>query len=57
MGAGLAFLDYDNDSRPDVYFVNGSRLKGGARNPSIHGVLYRNLGNLKFEDVTAASRR
>ena len=54
MGAGVAFFDYDNDGKPDIYFVNGARLKG-ARNPAIHGALYHNLGNLKFEDVTVAA--
>jgi enediyne biosynthesis protein E4 len=51
MGAGVAFFDYDNDSLPDLYLVNGTRLKG-PRNASTSGALYRNLGNLKFEDVT-----
>jgi hypothetical protein len=51
MGSGVAVFDYDNDGRPDIYLVNSARLKG-ARNPAVHGALYRNLGNLKFEDVT-----
>ena len=27
-GSGVAFLDYDNDGRLDVFLVNGSRLEG-----------------------------
>src|SRR5207247_1469001 len=27
-GAGVAFLDYDNDGWPDIFLVNGSRLEG-----------------------------
>ena len=26
-GAGVAFLDYDNDGRQDIFVVNGSRLE------------------------------
>src|SRR6516165_7888564 len=45
LGGGVALLDYAGDG----YF-------GGTRNEDIHGYpcrLYRNLGNWKFEDVTA----
>jgi len=27
-GTGVAFLDYDNDGRQDIFLVNGSRLEG-----------------------------
>jgi hypothetical protein len=27
-GSGVAFLDYDNDGRQDIFLVNGSRLEG-----------------------------
>ena len=26
-GTGVAVIDYDNDGRPDLFFVNGSRLE------------------------------
>ncbi len=42
-GAGLAVGDYDNDGRPDIFFCG---LDSANR-------LYRNLGNWKFQDVTA----
>ncbi|HEY3131557.1 MAG TPA: CRTAC1 family protein [Acidobacteriota bacterium] len=55
MGSGAAFFDYDGDGRPDLYLVNGAPLVGDRRHgPS--GVLYRNLGNGKFQDVTKAAR-
>src|SRR5262249_46840417 len=37
-----AFADYDNDGRPDLYVTS---TRGG-------NVLFHNLGNGKFEDVT-----
>jgi hypothetical protein len=47
---GVALLDYDNDGWTDIFVVVGSKLK----NPPADAVsrLYRNLGGLKFEDVT-----
>lgn len=44
-GSGVALGDVDGDGWCDIYFC---RL-GGAN------VLYRNLGNWKFEDITAAA--
>ena len=49
-GTGVAILDYDNDGLMDLFFVNGDRL-GDKAGKSRH-YLYRNLGDLKFEDVT-----
>ena len=51
-GSGVAFIDYNNDGREDVFLVNGSRLEGFAQSstPTIH--LYRNDGGGKFTDVT-----
>ena len=44
-GSGVALGDYDNDGRCDIYLC---RLDGS-------NVMYRNLGNWKFEDTTAAT--
>lgn len=45
MGTGLAIADYDNDGRPDVFVV--SKMETCR--------LFRNLGDWKFEDVTASA--
>ena len=50
-GGGAAIVDYDDDGRPDVFLVNGSRL-GGEAAPSR---LYRNQGDGTFADVTRGS--
>jgi enediyne biosynthesis protein E4 len=47
MGAGMAWLDYDNDGRMDLFVVQSGKLpQGGA------GRLYRNEGGGRFTDVT-----
>jgi len=54
MGGGVAVIDYDGDGKQDLYFVDsgaapadtGVQASGTSR-------LYRNLGALRFEDVTA----
>ena len=50
-GSGVGVIDFDNDGLPDLFFANGADLAHGK--PSPGNVLYRNLGNGKFEDVTA----
>jgi hypothetical protein len=59
--AGMAVLDYDGDGLMDLYFLNGRRLAGGQPDaglqtdttaPPLTNRLYRNLGGLRFIDVT-----
>jgi hypothetical protein len=49
-GSGVAWIDYDNDGLPDLFFANGADLAHGK--PSPGNVLYRNLGQGKFEEAT-----
>ena len=51
-GTGVALFDFDNDGRIDIYLPNATTLDPAPSSPpTAH--LYRNVGNLKFEDVTA----
>jgi enediyne biosynthesis protein E4 len=44
-GGGVAIADFDNDGLEDVFFSGNM----------VENALYKNLGNLKFEDITATS--
>ncbi len=51
MGAGCAFLDYDNDGNPDILLINGMDFPGHKRQRATLK-LYRNNGDGTFTDVT-----
>ncbi len=53
-GTGVAVFDYDKDGLQDILFVNAEYLEKEELAPVKH-YLYRNKGNLKFEDVTEAA--
>ncbi len=53
-GTGVAIFDFDNDGLMDLFFVNGDRFDHDPNARPTHH-LYRNLGGLRFEDVTAKS--
>ncbi|HUQ93475.1 MAG TPA: CRTAC1 family protein [Bryobacteraceae bacterium] len=50
-GSGVAAFDYDADGKVDLFFVNGADIVRGKPSPGHR--LYRNLGQTRFEDVTA----
>ncbi|MGH9437628.1 MAG: CRTAC1 family protein [Terriglobia bacterium] len=60
-GSGVAWLDYDNDGKMDLLIVNGGTMDqlrtilAGKTPAPVKGnvYLFHNLGNGKFQDVTA----
>ncbi len=56
MGGGVALLDYDNDGRLDIFFVNGARIDGvmppDKSDRKYWNRLYRQLPDGTFADVT-----
>ncbi len=56
MPGGLAAFDYDGDGRTDLFFTNGATSPGLEKDsPKYFNRLFRNLGGLKFADVTDAA--
>jgi enediyne biosynthesis protein E4 len=51
LGAGCAFIDYDNDGYPDILLVNGEDWPGHGKTPSTLK-LYHNNHDGTFTDVT-----
>ncbi|MGI8988338.1 MAG: CRTAC1 family protein [Bryobacteraceae bacterium] len=50
---GVCLLDYDNDGKLDIYFVNGSNMTAYlASRPGYGNRLYHNNGDGTFTDVT-----
>src|SRR5262249_19825379 len=49
------FLDFDNDGRQDILFVNSCYWPGHEKSVQPRLALYRNKGNNTFEDVTEAA--
>ena len=52
LGSGVAMFDYDGDGKLDLYFASTRNLPMSAPNQAMGNKLYRNLGDLKFADVT-----
>ena len=58
LGWGIGFLDYDNDGYKDIFVANGHTMDNIAEvdrstTTPQQNLLFRNLGNGKFADVTA----
>ncbi|MCL4190835.1 MAG: VCBS repeat-containing protein, partial [Thermoguttaceae bacterium] len=53
--AGLALFDYDSDGDVDIYFINAAPLDGTRFDVPPQNALYRNDGDWRFTDVTAAA--
>ncbi|MYA56497.1 CRTAC1 family protein [Candidatus Poribacteria bacterium] len=59
LGWGIGFLDYDNDGYKDIFVANGHTMDNIAEvdrstTTPQQNLLFRNLGDGKFENVTAA---
>ncbi len=52
MGSGVAFIDYDQDGDPDLFFINSNWWPGNADGRAAHSALYRNDGHGHFQDVS-----
>jgi hypothetical protein len=53
MGGGLAAFDFDGDGRTDIFFTNGAAMPSLVKDsPQYSNRLFRNMGRLRFEDVT-----
>jgi hypothetical protein len=52
VGAGCAFLDYDNDGWMDIYLVNSGPCDFYKPSSPIRNALYRNNRDGTFTDVT-----
>ena len=56
MGGGVGLIDFDEDGRLDVYFVDGCRLPIEPGQDPTPNKLFRNKGDGTFEDVTTRAR-
>jgi enediyne biosynthesis protein E4 len=55
IGSGVAIFDYDGDGLEDIFLVNATRWTNQGRAPKPTSKLYKNLGHLKFADVTESA--
>jgi hypothetical protein len=53
MSGGVGLIDCDNDGKLDIITVNGSTVDRYRKGGDLMITLYRQVGDLKFEDITA----
>ena len=53
MSGGVGLIDCDNDGKLDIITVNGSTVDRYRKGGDLMITLYRQVGELKFEDITA----
>ena len=54
MAGGVAAFDYDGDGLTDIFFTNGAAMPSlMKKSPQHWNRLFRNLGGMRFRDVTA----
>ena len=51
-GSGLGMLDFDLDGWQDLFFLTGTPFPIDVKRKEPRNRIYRNLGGLRFEDVT-----
>jgi len=53
MLGGVAAFDYDGDGLSDLFFANGATIPSLQKDqPKFRNRLYRNLGGMRFKNVT-----
>lgn len=55
MGPGVALFDFDRDGLLDIFVSNSSTFDGSGNREKMSPRLYRNVGNMRFQDVTDKS--
>ncbi len=57
LGGGVALIDYDGDGLLDIYLTGGGKFTSRTAHgiEGLPGRMYRNLGQMKFRDVTIES--
>ncbi|MDQ2777640.1 MAG: VCBS repeat-containing protein, partial [Acidobacteriota bacterium] len=56
MPGGVVAFDYDGDGLMDVFFTNGASIPSLNKDqPKFRNRLYRNMGGMRFKDVTEES--